>query len=171
MHKLSAVSSALGGISIIAQECLENSRRIIGMNLRVFQIILDVQTILKTIPGQIERQQPVYLNDALGRYTPFHLEFIRSREALTYVLFDNFKWLGSTAKKILDSEFTIHDSRTKRDVDLDRPWDACFTPGQHVEMSMVVDVPNGANSISRLSDRCPRCCFGYAKGLEQDVEW
>lgn len=29
---------------------------------------------------QVERQQPVYFLDALGRVTPFHLEFIRSAE-------------------------------------------------------------------------------------------
>lgn len=34
-----------------------------------------------TIPGQIDRQQPIYFIDALGRSSPFHLEFVRSPEA------------------------------------------------------------------------------------------
>jgi len=32
------------------------------------------------IPSQVERQQPVYMIDALGRHAPFYLEFIRSKE-------------------------------------------------------------------------------------------
>ena len=47
-------------------------------NIRIFQIVLNFQNLLLTIPGQIERQQPVFLIDALGRSCPFHLEFVRS---------------------------------------------------------------------------------------------
>ncbi|KAL8991743.1 MAG: hypothetical protein Q9169_007691 [Polycauliona sp. 2 TL-2023] len=170
MGKLSTMRSALIGVTALARECLENTRQIIHMNLRVFQVILDVQDYLKSIPEQIERQQPVYLNDALGRYAPFHLEFIRSRAALTYVLSDNFKFFDSTAKKILASEFTIHDSRTKRDVDLDQPWDACFIPGQHVEMSIVLHTPSDTNDSSHRKDRCPRCSSGNVTDLGKDAD-
>ena len=34
----------------------------------------------KEIPGQVLRQQPVYLEDARGVVTPFHLEFVTSAE-------------------------------------------------------------------------------------------
>ncbi|KAL8691906.1 MAG: hypothetical protein Q9218_002952 [Villophora microphyllina] len=137
MRKISVISDTLSRVSTAAHECLENTRRIVAMNIRVFQVIVDVQTLLNYIPGQIERQQPVYLNDALGRNCPFHLEFIKSREALTSVLSINFKWLGSASMKIQNNEFTIHDSGTNRDVNLDCPWEECFLPGQHVAMSMV----------------------------------
>jgi hypothetical protein len=46
----------------------------------VFQVVLDIQNIIKRIPGQIDRQQPVYFIDALGKSSPFHLEFVRSAE-------------------------------------------------------------------------------------------
>jgi hypothetical protein len=49
-------------------------------NLQVFQIVLDMQHIITRIPGQVERQQPVFLIDALGKASPFHLEFVRSAE-------------------------------------------------------------------------------------------
>ncbi|KAL8727808.1 MAG: hypothetical protein Q9166_005800 [cf. Caloplaca sp. 2 TL-2023] len=179
MRKLRAMSTTLTGISTLAQECVENGKRILSINLRVFQIILDVQNILRTIPGQIERQQPVYLNDALGRYSPFHLEFIRSREALFSVLSINFKWLRSAAKKIQNSEFAIHDSGTERDIDLNRPWDQCFTPGQHVKMSMIFDRPEAPScencgmtlaDLEALRRSCPgcRCLLSYSAG--EDVE-
>jgi hypothetical protein len=43
-------------------------------------MVLQIHQFINTMPGQIERQQPVYLLDALGRHTPFHLEFVRSAE-------------------------------------------------------------------------------------------
>lgn len=163
MRKLSTLSSALIGISTQARECIENSRRIISMNVRVFQVVLNIQELLMAIPGQVERQQPVYLNDALGRYSPFHLEFIKCPEALISVLSINFKWLGAASKKIQNGEFTIHDSRTKRDIDLSRPWDECFLPGQHVEMSMVYDRLAGSGMS------CPKCHHTYLD--REDREW
>lgn len=50
------------------------------MNVLIFHILLRILNILTNIPGQVERQQPVYLVDALGRHSPFHLEFMRSVE-------------------------------------------------------------------------------------------
>lgn len=40
-----------------------------------------------TLRMQVERQQPVYFLDALGRVTPFHLEFIRSAEVNAFHIF------------------------------------------------------------------------------------
>lgn len=151
MRKLTIMSNGLTNISAQAQECVQIGRTIISTNIRVFQLILDVQNRLKAIPGQIERQQPIYLNDALGQYSPFHLEFIRSREALISTLSINLGRRGCPSKKVLNHEFTMHDSRTKRDIDLDCPWDECFLPGQNVEMSMIfdrVEVPTAS---------CPGC--------------
>jgi hypothetical protein len=55
---------------------------IVKVNLQVFQIVLDLQKYIMRIQYQVDRQQPVYLIDALGRHQPFHLEFILSAEAL-----------------------------------------------------------------------------------------
>lgn len=163
MRKLSILSNVLIGISAQAEECIENSRRVISMNIRVFQVVLNVQNLLLKIPGQVERQQPVYLNDALGRYSPFHLEFIKCPEALMSVLSINFNCLGSASEKIQNGEFNIQDSRTKRDIDLSRPWDECFLPGQHVEMSMVFDRLAGSGMS------CPKCHHTYPS--REDREW
>ncbi|KAI4277720.1 MAG: hypothetical protein L6R38_005381 [Xanthoria sp. 2 TBL-2021] len=119
MRKLSVISSTLTGIFGLAQECAENSRRILSMHLRVFQFMLDVQKLLATvIPAQVQRQQPVYLTDALGRYSPFFLEMIRSPESLISVLSDNSSWYSSASRKILKQEFAIQDAHTKRDIKL-----------------------------------------------------
>jgi hypothetical protein len=55
--------------------------------LKVFQIVLQIQQFVTRIPSQVERQQPVYLLDALGKSSPFHLEFIRSAEVGEQLLF------------------------------------------------------------------------------------
>ena len=51
-------------------------------NFEVFKILCNIQKIITSIPGQVERQQPVYLIDALGKMAPFHLEFVRSTEVI-----------------------------------------------------------------------------------------
>ncbi|KAI4243813.1 MAG: hypothetical protein LQ352_006962 [Teloschistes flavicans] len=165
MRKFSSITGKLDGMIISMRECLHNTRRIISTNIQVFQVVLEIQNILKTIPGQIERQKPVYLNDALGRYAPFYLEFIMSPEALISVLAINFKSIGRASRKIENGQFIIHDSRTKRDIDLSHPWESCFRPGQRVEMSMVFDTFKAAN-IS-----CPDCRHPCDINSEEDVEW
>lgn len=47
----------------------------------MFQVVLDIQRFITRIPGQIDRQQPVYFIDALGKSCSFDLEFVRSSEA------------------------------------------------------------------------------------------
>ncbi|KAL8717622.1 MAG: hypothetical protein Q9181_008301 [Wetmoreana brouardii] len=165
MRKITAMGEALSSISSLARECLANTRRIIRMNMRVFQVILNVQNLLLSIPEQVERQQPVYLNDALGRYAPFHLEFIRSAEALISVLSINFNWVGSASKKIKDGQFSLHDTRSKRDIELNRPWDECFLPGQHVDMSMIFD-RSGACTAA-----CPGCRYTCPCRPGEDIKW
>lgn len=76
--------------------------------------------------------------DAFGRYSPFHLEFVRSAEALVAVLKVNFKHHGNSAEKIEKGEFAIEDAATTRVIDLNTNWELCFSPGQRVEMSIVV---------------------------------
>ena len=165
MQKLSIMSRILTRVATYARECVENSRSIISMNIRIFQLVLNIQSLLLAIPGQIQRQQPVYLNDAQGRHSPFHLEFIRSAEALISVLSINFKRLDAASEKIRNGEFSIHDTWTKRDIDLSQPWEECFSPGQHVEMSMIFDSPRAC------STSCPGCHCECEVPARKDVEW
>lgn len=165
MSRLTVMHSTLTKASTLTQDCLNATRRIISMNVRVFQVVLDIQNNLKTMPRQIERQQPVYLNDACGRYTPFHLEFVRCPEALISVLAFNLGRNRCASKRVQDGNFTIHDPRNKMDIDLNGPWDDCFTPGQHVEMSMVFDRPETGNAS------CPGCRTTCTTDEDEDNEW
>ena len=165
MARLCPISDTLSMISARTKDCLENTRQIISMNIRVFQMILDIQNLLRNIPGQVERQQPVYLNDALGRYAPFHLEFVRSSEALISVLSINFNRIGSAAEKIQNGDFAIHDKHTKQDIELGWAWEECFVPGQYVEMSMIFDRPKGGTKS------CPKCRSVCLVEPLKDVTW
>ncbi|KFX95657.1 hypothetical protein V490_03737 [Pseudogymnoascus sp. VKM F-3557] len=127
--------------------------KVLRTNLQIFQAVVAIQTMMANAPSQIERQQPVYLIDALGKYSPFHLEFIRSAEALTAVLMSNFKGLGEQAvRKIEKGRFVIQDSATKRDIDLSAHWDTCFHSGQRAEMSIIfIDRKHHSYAL------CPKC--------------
>lgn len=133
------------------RQLLEMTAKVIQTNVQIFQIVLNIQSVITQIPGQIERQQPVYFIDALGRHTPFHLEFITSAETLILVLKNNFRNIGTGATKIEKGEFAVQDSVTKHDINLESAWEAVFRPGQKVAMSMVF------NSAKATNMYCPTC--------------
>ncbi|KAL2064339.1 hypothetical protein VTL71DRAFT_4833 [Oculimacula yallundae] len=133
------------------KQLLEMTAKVFQTNVQIFQIVVKIQDIITRIPGQVERQQPVFFVDALGRHMAFHLEFVLSAEALTSVLRSNFKDIGPGAKEIEKGEFVIQDSQSKMDVDLADPWETCFRPGQHANMSMVF------KSQDSTDRSCPKC--------------
>jgi hypothetical protein len=47
------------------------------MTTQIYQKMTQAQT---EVPGQVLRQQPVYLEDARGVLAPFHLEFVTSAD-------------------------------------------------------------------------------------------
>jgi hypothetical protein len=47
------------------------------------------------------------------------------------------------------NEYILTDSKTSRDIDMNRPWEHSFYPGQRVDMSMVL-----SNAVTTTSS-CP----------------
>jgi hypothetical protein len=113
-------------------------------------MVLNIQNIITRIPGQVDRQQPVYFEDAHGRVAPFHIEFINSFDAFQAVMEVRFRHVPGL-KKVQNFEYAIHESSSKRKLDLTAPWDSIFLPGRKVNMSMVFRRPQ--TSISS----CPGC--------------
>ncbi|KAF2098766.1 hypothetical protein NA57DRAFT_76005 [Rhizodiscina lignyota] len=145
---------------------LEASGKIISLNLQVFSAIYDIQQYIRSIPRQVGgNQEPVYMIDALGRHSPFHLEFVRSAEALTAVLKVNFKSTGVGAEMIERGDFVIQDMGTRRDIDLSDDWETSFFPGQRVAMSMVFKRSFG------FENPCPGCGNLARGALDEDVTW
>ncbi|KAF2993058.1 hypothetical protein E8E13_000092 [Curvularia kusanoi] len=135
MGVLATIASGVAQSVQHGKALLETSAQILQTNLRVFQMVNDIQLIMLKIPGQVERQQPVYLIDPFDKECPFHLEFIRSPEALLAVLKANLKDTGCGPAMIDRGEFVIEELGTQNSIDLKGSWDTCFYPGQKVAMT------------------------------------
>ena len=160
MSRLSTISEQIAGGLEVGKRLLEMTTQVVRTNVQVFQIVLGLQNTIT----QVARQQPVYLIDGLGKMSPFHLEFVRSKEALIAVFAVNFKKYGAD-DKILNGEFVIEDSVSKKDIDLDADWDLCFSPGQRVEMSMIF------KQAQMPASTCPKCKTSCAGDQDKDIEW
>jgi hypothetical protein len=115
------------------------------------------------IPGQVLRQQPVYLEDARGVLAPFHLEFVTSADVLIYALKERYSESG--ARKVDQGKFAITDAKTSRDIDLTREWIRCFRPGQRVNMSLFFE-----NTFDKTTT-CPSCHAECTGDQGKEIEW
>ena len=165
MGKLSAISDSVGQCVQQGKALLESSAQIVQTNLRVFQIVHDIQLFILRIPGQVQRQQPVYLIDAFNKESLFHLEFIRSAEALLAVLKVNIKNSGCDPDIIDRGEFVIEESETQKSIDFTEPWDSCFYPGQRVAMSVIF------KQQRTLKSSCPRCGKDHEESTGKEITW
>jgi hypothetical protein len=123
---------------------------VIETNMKVYQMVLDMQSSMHQLPSQINRQQPIYFEDAHGRLAPFHIEFINSLEAFQAVMEVRFRHVPGL-KKFQRNEYVLQESNGKKKLDLQIPWDSIFLPGRRVVMSMTFQTPQ----ISTFS--CPAC--------------
>ncbi|KAL3455946.1 hypothetical protein BJX64DRAFT_53429 [Aspergillus heterothallicus] len=162
MRSLGHITSAIAETAQQGKALLESSTQIIQYNIRTFHAVNRLETLLHALPPQIMRQQPVYLVDALNKECPFHLEFIRSVEALLSVLKVNLQASGCGPGMIDRGEFVIEDTVTHSLIDISRDWETCFFPGQRVAMSMVF--------VKRVSGTCcPQCKTDYSEGSGKEV--
>ncbi|KAK2808907.1 hypothetical protein FQN49_008667 [Arthroderma sp. PD_2] len=144
------------------------------MNMKVCRMALDLQKSqaqsqqeyqAPSLPPQIERQHPVELEDAHGRVTPFHVEFINSFEAFQAVLEARFRHVPGW-KKVKNMEYAIKESSSNRRLKFDAPWDSVFLPGRTVTMSMVFWMPPTAML------KCPGCQLeSKESGAGYEVQW
>ncbi|GMF79399.1 unnamed protein product [Aspergillus oryzae] len=147
-----------GGI----EESLQQGKALLDYSTLIFQAVRNLES--RTLPSQIQRQQPVYLIDAFNKESPFHLEFIRSPEALLSVLKLNLKESSCGPRMVDRGDFVIEDAGTQTMIDLAQPWDTCFYPGQRVTMSMILD-----QSLEGPS--CPRCQAPHDGNSNKEITW
>jgi hypothetical protein len=160
MEKLGAIADSVAQGRLLIESSAWLSRIIC-----VFQMVHDMQLFVRRIPGQVQRQQPVCLIDPFNRESPFHLEFIRSAEALLAVLKVNLKESGCGPEMIDRREFVIEESGTQTAIDIAGPWDTLFYPGQRVAMSMIFKL-RGIYEQSR-----PRCGNVYDESDSKEITW
>jgi hypothetical protein len=135
-------------------------------NITIADALTQTQQVSCSIPPQIEREQPVLFEDAHGRLTPFHVEFINSYaafQALLQARFENMPGLG----KVKGLEYSMQDTHSKRILDLSRPWESNMRPGRKFAMSMVSQLTKAVRSS------CPACSRETSNPNEEgsDVQW
>lgn len=165
MRKLSTIADSVAQSVQQGKTLLESSVQIVQTNLRVFQIVHDIQLFILKIPGQVQRQQPVYLIDAFNKESPFHLEFVRSAEALLAVLKVNLKESGCGPDMVERGMFAIEELGTQNTIDITGPWDSCFYPGQRVAMSMIF------KQRREIKSSCPRCGTEHEESTGKETTW
>lgn len=164
MGKLRAIADGVAQSVQQGKALLESSAQIVQTNLRVFQLVHDIQLFILKVPGQVQRQQPVYMIDAFNRESPFHLEFVRSAEALRAVLKVNFKESGCGPEMIDRGAFVIEETGSQTLIDMTQDWDTCFYPGQRVAMSMVF-------KQEMVGSSCPRCKTPHDESTGEEITW
>lgn len=111
-------------------------RRILALNFRSYNILLELQT---RVPREFEPcwiQEPLILTDALGRIAPIHLELINSWDVWESVLEARFRNLPGE-RKIKRKEYALQDRFSQLDIEMSASFESCFLPGRRVDMSMV----------------------------------
>ncbi|KAF6235175.1 hypothetical protein HO173_006804 [Letharia columbiana] len=100
----------------LGADILSFMQKIWKVNFLTYKAVISLQT---SIPAQLERcwtQEPATLEDALGRVTAVHLEFLDSWEAFEAVLEVRFRQLPGH-RKIRQGEYALQASSWKRDVE------------------------------------------------------
>lgn len=142
-------------------------RKGLQWHVRIFDAVTQMQQLLCSIPPQIEREQPVLFEDAHGRLTPFHVEFINSYNAFQAVLEARFENMPGL-RKVRKLEYAMQDSQSKRILDMSRPWESVIRPGRKFLMSMVFQIPKAVISS------CPVCSTETSSRLVKegsDIQW
>jgi hypothetical protein len=139
--------------------------RIFLMNVAIFRTVSEIRA---SLPSHLERtliQEPFILEDAIGRIAPVDLQFITAWDAFDSVLEVRFRNIQGY-RKIVDKDFVLQDSATKREISRKLPWEGAFLPGQRVVMSIVFkDGPESSHT------RCPGCQLTCGSSSEFGVQW
>lgn len=122
------------------------------------------QMLQRSLPAQVMLQQPMIFRDALNRVAPIHLEWINSHAAFFAVLELRFQDVGK--HKVQKREFALQRVGARKDLDLQRPWESCFCPGQQVDMSMIFREVGSMNTTM-----CPACQHECIEETGLEVEW
>jgi len=149
----------------LGDELLSVVRKSFTMNLAVYKAVMSMQGLL---PSHLERsliQEPFILEDAIGRLSPVHLQFISSWEAFEAVLEDRFRG-HKGHEKVLQRAYALQELATGREISRQLPWVSAFLPGQKVGMDMIFRNLGGGTATS-----CPSCKTRGESAMNISVKW
>jgi hypothetical protein len=148
-----------------------------SMNVAIFQAVISIQGLL---PSHLERtliQEPFILEDAIGRLSPVHLQFICSWEAFEDVLEHRFRGLQGH-NMVRDRLWVIQEVATYRDISREIPWETAFLPGQRVGMDLIFR-KQALSEEETGTTSCPNCKapstgrhnFGVKWSVQKRTRW
>ena len=140
--------------------------RILNLNIATYNTIISIQGV---ISGGLQRsliQEPFILDDAIGRISPVHMQFINSCDAFEAVLelrFSNIQ--GHT--KVKRREYTLQEHSTKREISRALTWESAFLPGQRIDMSLNFDSVGQSTDVTF----CPSCKEVSQDSQDSERQW
>ena len=172
----------LANLSRVGELCTQIKAavtKILFINVATYKAVLALQNLL---PSHLERSlinEPFVLEDAIGRMSPVHLQFISSWAAFEAVLETRFRGIQGY-EKVVNGHWTLQDHATGRDISRKSCWEGAFLPGQRVDMSLLFERETTVNDFDsgdenrRGSDSgaaCPRCQADVAESGNADIQW
>lgn len=145
--------------------------KIFRTNLATYEAVVSIQRVL---PSHLERsmfRDPFILEDAIGRISPVHMDFITSWEAFDAILLLRFQDVQGF-KKVQNKEYALQEHATKREIKRTRPWECAFLPGQRIDMSLVFVKKAPAEQSEEIpSTSCPNCHAVSDKSQDYEIQW
>jgi hypothetical protein len=166
-------SKAQGSLIVEVRDRLVENNTLIsaGNAVATYKAVIAIQS--GGFPSALERtlvQEPFVLEDAIGRMSPVHMQFISSWDAFDAVLEMRFQNMQGH-RKVQNKEYVIQECSTRREIRRDLPWEVSFLPGQRVDMSLIFEKEERGSVQKNTEISCPRCqavCTGL---LDADIQW
>ena len=131
--------------------------------LLTYKIFRDSQGRL---PSHLERrlyQEPFVLEDSHGRIKPIYMDCINSWDAFHAWIDVQFRELHGH-KLVRDKDYVLHEEAVNRDIELGRPWESAFLPGQKIVMCMII-----VDYTDALC--CPQCFLDLSNPYDAETKW
>ena len=107
---------------------------VMAVNFATYQAVIRLETALHGYLEQGRIEEPMIVEDPIGRIAPVHLQFITSWDAFNSVLERRFHNRHGYLK-MKQREHALLFRSTGKDVEQSQPWQCAFSPWQRVEMS------------------------------------
>jgi hypothetical protein len=133
----------------LGRELMELMRSAMMINFATYRAVIRLQN---TLPSHLDRsliEDPMILEDPIGRIAPVHLQFITSWDAFHSVLEIRFQNMPEYSI-LKQRRYELQAGGTGREIQLSCPWQHAFLPGQRVEMSFIFADRSSGNT-------CPGC--------------
>ena len=174
-RNIEAANSILGNVSEalkldwlrkLGSELKGLIRGAMTINFATYRAVMRLQN---SLPSHLERslfEEPIILDDPMGRIAPVHLQFITSWDAFHSVLELRFQNMPGHIK-IGRRQYALQANGTGREIELSRPWHAAFIPGQRIDMSFVFNQYDASESSSTT---CPGCFISSTYSSDAEIE-